>query len=65
MGKIAQDFNIPLSSVIAIDDKPEAFTESATRIIKVKPWLIGKSEEYEYKDNEDNLLGAFAKALTV
>ncbi len=62
--KVAEDFNVPLTYVIAIDDKPEAFTE-ASKVIKVKPWLIGGNIDYEYQNNEDNLLGAFAKALTV
>lgn len=62
--KVAEDFNVPLTSVIAIDDKPEAFAE-AGKVIKVKPWLIGGNVEYEYQNNEDNLLGAFAKALAV
>ena len=62
--KVAEDFNVPLTYVIAIDDKPEAFTE-ASNVIKVKPWFIGGNIDYEYQNNEDNLLGAFAKALTV
>lgn len=62
--KVAEDFNVPLTNVIAIDDKPEAFIE-AGKVIKVKPWLIGGSVKYEYRNNEDNLLGAFAKALAV
>ena len=60
--KVAEDFNVPLAHVIAIDDKPGAFTE-ASKVIKVKPWLIGGNVEYEYQNNEDNLLGAFAKTL--
>lgn len=62
--KVAEDSNVPLAHVIAIDDKPEAFAE-AGKVIKVKPWLIGSNVEYEYQNNDDNLLGAFAKALTV
>jgi phosphoglycolate phosphatase-like HAD superfamily hydrolase len=60
--KVAEDFNVPLAHVIAIDDKPAAFTEDS-KVIKVKPWLIGSNVEYEYQNNEDNLLGAFAKTL--
>ena len=62
--KVAEDFNIPLASVIAIDNKPEAFIES-NNIIKVKPWLIGGVEKYEYQERDDNLFGALSKALTV
>jgi FMN phosphatase YigB (HAD superfamily) len=62
--KVADDFNVPLADVIAIDDKPEAFSEHRN-IIKVRPWLIGSSKEYEFQQNEDNLLGAFARALAV
>jgi FMN phosphatase YigB (HAD superfamily) len=62
--KVAEDFNVPLTHVIAIDDKPEVFMQ-ASKVIKIKPWLIGNNKDYEYQNNEDNLLGAFAKALTI
>ena len=62
--KVAEDLNVPISDVVAIDDKPENFTE-ASKVIRVRPWMIGSSTEYEYESREDNLFGAFEKALAI
>ena len=55
-------FILPIQDKKFRKQKQEAFIE-ASRVIKVKPWLIGGNIEYEYENNEDNLLGAFAKTL--
>lgn len=60
--KVADDLNVPLDYVVAIDDRPEVYTD-AERVVRVRPWLIGGSREYERHVNEDNLFGAFVKAL--
>lgn len=59
---ISDDLNIPINNIIAIDDMPDIFMESSN-IIPVKPFLMGKNDEYEYQEHEDNLLGAVNQAL--
>lgn len=54
--KIANDLNININNVLAIDDTPESFLERE-EIIKIKPWFIGD------KKDDDSLLTAFKRAL--
>ena len=42
--KIANDLNINISDITAIDDMPELFLEQ-DNIIKIRPWFIGDSKE--------------------
>lgn len=42
--KIADDLNISMNDIIAIDDIPESFLEQE-KIIKINPWFIGDSKE--------------------
>ena len=59
---VSEDLNIPINNIIAIDDMPGIFMESSN-IIPVKPFLMGKNDEYEYQEHDDNLLGAINQAL--
>jgi len=60
--KISEDLGVETNDIIAIDDTPDIFFEIAN-VIPVKPFLIGKDEEYEYQEHSDNLFGAINQAL--
>ena len=60
--KVSKELNIPIEDVIAIDDSPNLFLEQ-DRVIKIKPFFIGREENYEFEEHEDNLIGALARAL--
>lgn len=42
--KIADDLDINIKDIIAIDDTPESFLEKE-EVIKIKPWFIGDSKD--------------------
>ena len=53
--KIADDLNVSMNDIIAIDDIPESFLEQE-KIIKINPWFIGDNKK-------DNALMAVFKDL--
>ena len=54
--KIADDLNVNIDNITAIDDTPQIFLEQE-KIIKIAPWFIGDSKD------DDSLLIAFQDAL--
>ena len=54
---VSKDLNVPLNSIVAIDDIPEMH-DDITNVIPVRKWLIGHDESYEHKEKKDNLMGA-------
>jgi len=61
---ISEDLNIPLNDIIAIDNDPNIFLEKSN-VIPVKPFFMGKDNEYEFQEHKDNLLGAINHALNI
>ena len=54
--KIADDLNISVDKIIAIDDVPESFLEQ-DNVVKIDPWFIGNNKE------DDSLLTVFEDVL--
>ncbi len=57
--KIADDLNVDINNITAIDDIPESFLEQE-KIIKIKSWFIGDGREDDalmavFKDLEPNI----------
>lgn len=61
---ISEDLKVPLNEIIAIDNDPNIFLEKSN-VIPVKPFFMGKDNEYEYQEHGDNLLGAINQALNI
>ncbi len=55
LARVAELLNVSVNDLVAIDDKPNMYLESA-RVIPVKPWFAN-DYEYELESRPDNLLG--------
>ena len=64
LAMISEELHVPQESIIAIDDLPEMVHEQQ-QVIPIKKWLIGSNAEYEFQEQQDNLMGALQLALSL